>query len=209
MPKIRHKAPTKQRPRDPGSRCGACGHIISAGDKFCTGCGKPLTGAAPAAAPQKQKQRLKTKPAAPRMKKRKPITVPPRMKKRKPITVPPRMKKRKPITVPAAAPQAQKQKTKVAPAISVEEQKRYLENLPGQFYCSSICRVKGPDGPMCPNCGNVWVCKEPVSHFDRSCPRCGIKFEKCIHKDGQKYDPEECIAYHEWMVQSKGQAGDY
>ena len=136
------------------------------------------------------------------------------MKKRKPITVPPRMKKRKPITVPAAAPQAQKQKTKVAPAISIEEQKRYLENLPEQFYCTGGCggARKSPPikGSRCPSCNStVWLCKAKVSHFDRSCPRCGIKFEKCIHKNGVPYDVEECIAYHEWMVQSKGQAGDY
>ena len=195
MPKIRHKTPTKQRPRSSESRrCGACGHTVSAEDKFCTGCGKPLTGAAPAAAPQKMRQR--------------PKAAVPRARQRKPKTMPPRLRKRKPKVVPVLAPQVQS--SKVVPSISVEEQqKQYLENLPEQFYCSSICKVKGPDGPMCPNCGNIWICKEPVSHFDRSCSKCGIWFEGCIHKDGQKYDPEECIAYHEWMVQSKGQAGEY
>ena len=89
VPKLRVKTPVKQRPRDPGSRrCDACGHIISAGDKFCTGCGKPIG----KATPQKQKQRLKakTKPAASRMKKRKAKTKPPRLRRPKPkaITVP-------------------------------------------------------------------------------------------------------------------------
>ncbi len=177
MQRPRVKTSVKQRPRGPGSRrCGACGHAVSAGDKFCTGCGKPLTSVAPAAAPQKQRPKTKTKPAAPRM------------KKRKPKTVPPRMKKRKPITVPAAAPQAQKQKTMVVPAMSEQEQKQYLENVPEWWYCGR--------------------CGQKVLHSEIKCPKCGLKWKLCRHKDGKYYKPEECIAYHEWVVWSKSQAGN-
>ena len=177
MQRRRVKTTIKQRPRGSESRrCDACGHIISAGDKFCTRCGMPLAGVASAAAPQKQKQRLKTKtkPAAPRM-------------KRKPKTVPPRMK-RKPITVPAAAPQAQKQKTMVVPAMSEQEQKQYLENVPEWWYCGR--------------------CGQKVLHSEIRCSKCGLKWKLCKHKDGKYYKPEECIAYHEWVVWSKSQAGN-
>ena len=129
VPKLRVKTPVKQRPRDPGSRrCDACGHIISAGDKFCTGCGKPIG----KAAPQKQKQRLKTKTklAAPRMKKRKAKTKPPRLRRPKPKT----------ITVPT---------------MSEQEQKQDLESVPEPGYCGSCWkRVPHATYLICPYCGN-------------------------------------------------------
>ena len=176
MQRRRVKTTIKQRPRGSESRrCDACGHAVSAGDKFCTGCGMPLAGVASAAAPQKQRPKIKTKtkPAAPRMK-RKPKTVPPRMK-RKPKT----------ITVPTAASQAQKQKTMVVPAMSEQEQKQYVENVPDLFYCS--------------------VCNKPNPHGRHvKCPNCGCKWTFCVHKDGKYYRPKDCYNYQTWVDSVKG-----
>ena len=212
MPKTRVKTPVKQRPRDSElRRCGECGHGVGADDKFCTGCGKPLAGVAPAAVPQRQKQRpkTKTKPAAPRKKARTPQAAPSRL--RKPTTVPILVpKKQEPQVAPAVAPpkqkpkQRQEQKPVVAPPLW--KRKDYLDNLPDKFYCSSICKVRGPDGPKCPNCGLVWVCKTPVSHGALNCPKCNVRFKKCIHLDGKKYDPKKCAAYHEWAVRTKNRS---
>lgn len=87
--KIRVKTPARQRPRGSESRrCGACGHRISAGDKFCMGCGMPAAGTAPAAAPQKQRPKTRAKPAVPRTGKRKPKTVPVAVPREKSETAP-------------------------------------------------------------------------------------------------------------------------
>lgn len=130
---------------------------------------------------------------------------------RKPTTVPILVpKKQEPQVAPAVAPpkqkpkQRQEQKRVVAPPLW--KRKDYLDNLPDKFYCSSMCKVRGPDGPKCPNCGLVWVCKTPVSHGALSCTKCNVRFKKCIHLDGKKYDPKKCAAYHEWAVRAKNRS---
>ena len=174
MPRPRVKTPVKQRPRESKfRRCGACERGVGADDKFCIGCGKPLN-AAPAAAPQKQKQRPKTKPAAPQVKKRKPVTVP----------AAPQVKKRKPVTVPVAAPQVQKRQPVTAPNISRLDVKQYLETAPLQLHCGR--------------------CMHKVRHSDTECPRCGTDWDLCQHKDDQWYRRGECAAYHAWAAWIKG-----
>ena len=170
----RVKTTIKQRPRSSGSRrCDACGHPVSATAKFCTGCGKPLAGVAPAVAPQKLKQRLKTKTklAAPRVKKQKLKTKPPRLRRPKPktaVTVP---QKQVSKTVSTVAPQVSKTVSKTS-----QTQKQVVEAIQGWFYCGS-CYRKGPHG------------------VDR-CVHCGVKFVFCRHGDGGKYRPKQCIAYY-------------
>ena len=135
--KIRVKTPARQRPRGSESRrCGACGHRISAGDKFCMGCGMPAAGTAPAAAPQKQRPKTRARPAVPRVKRAKPAT--------------PRMKKRQPKTVPVAVP---REKSETAPA-----QKQSSKNVPETVYCHG-CAQPFPHGRYikCPNCGRFWA----------------------------------------------------
>ena len=137
VPQPRVRTPVKQSPR--GSeyrRCDACRYRIGAGDKFCTKCGKPLTSAAPAASPPKQKQRLKTKtkPAAPHM-------------KRKPKT----------ITVPAAP---RMNESKAVTASDSSQLERYLENIPQLWRCGR-CMQKIPHSAIkCPACGIRWeICE--------------------------------------------------
>ena len=117
---------------------------MDADDKFCIGCGKPLN-AAPAAAPQKQKQRPKTKPAAPQVKKRKPVTVP----------AAPQVKKRKPVTVPAA-PQVKKRKPVTAPNISWRDVKQYQKTAPSQLHCGRCMHKVRHSDTECPKCGTDW-----------------------------------------------------
>ena len=150
------KASVKQRPRGPGSRrCDSCGHVISAGDKFCIGCGMPLTGVAPAAAPQKQRLR--------------------------PKTVAPRMKRQKSKAVSKAVPQ----KSIVAPPMSPQKQKQYLDNVPDDLRTCPGCKRKIPHGRYI------------------TCPHCGYKWSGCKHKDGIIHDLWNCYTYQAWVDSRK------
>ena len=126
---------------------------------------------APAVAPQKLKQRLKTKTklAAPRVKKQKLKTKPPRLRRPKPKTVVTVPQKQVSKTVSTVAPQVSK-------TVSKTSQKQVVEAIQGWFYCGS-CYRKGPHG------------------VDR-CVHCGVKFVFCRHGDGGKYRPKQCIAYY-------------
>ena len=130
MQRPRVKTSTKQRPK--GSevqQCDVCGNQTYPNDKFCTGCGKPLTGAAATVAPQKQI----------------------------PKTVTPKVNQRS-KTVPVAAPQAQKRVPITVPNMSTQEQKQYVESVPEWFYCSN-CENQTQHGHhvKCPHCGVRWV----------------------------------------------------
>lgn len=129
MPKIRVKT-GKQHPKGPVfRRCTACGNRVNAGDKFCIKCGMPVTTAAPAVGPQKQ--RPKSKPAAPRA------------------------KKRKPVIVPVLSTQPQKQASIIVPALSTQE--KSVEAVPETVYCGG-CGRAFPHGRYvgCLDCGIKW-----------------------------------------------------
>ena len=194
VPKIRVKTPTRQRPRGSESRrCGACGHGIRAGDKFCMGCGMPTTGAASAAAPQKQRPKTKTKarPAAPRVKRAKPAI--------------PRTRKRNPKIVPVAVP---REKSETAPA-----REQSSKGVPGTVYCAG-CAQPFPHGRYikCPNCGRFWIdCahrKKKSEWKDRwGCYRAtpGHHPAECANVDASHPD---YAAYHDFIKTNNGKVND-
>ncbi len=125
----------------------------------------PATGAASAAAPQKQRPKTKAKPAIPRVKKAKPAA--------------PRMKKRQPKTVPVVVPLKSE---------TASVQKQSSKNVPETVYCHG-CAQAFPHGRYikCPNCGRFWgVCEHHKDSQGRSRPPPGSSWR--FWGDGEHYE---------------------
>ena len=172
MPRPYDKTPTKRTASGSGvRRCGACGNRVGANDKFCTGCGVPVS--APGKAPGAPQRTRKSGPDAKtlRAKKRR-FKNKARRAKKKRFKAVPNVVPQKPNT----APQTAQPDSQIVPAAS-QTSGEYLANPPERF--------------SCPNCNEILIHGTYVS-----CPVCEFVFEYCEHLDGKRYDPKDCYNHY-------------